>query len=291
MKQPLNAGDILIFQADHAFISKLIAWSTFSDVSHAAMVYGETQMVEMGLDGIMVCNFRAESSAKAETAYQLRLSPMQPTEPLLEAANRYLDAKIPYDVPALVLLGIALIYRHLHPSTLVYHLLERLLTLACVELDKLINKLLSHPDAMVCSQLVYQIYMDCGGPYQIQIKGGVLQGAADDRNGTIRLIDFISHADSISVEQIIAPETDAEALCRELYTALQQAETQNDSATPPPTSLVGKTRGLHDRMARLAKQLGVPLEALCVMPADLVYHAKNLTRVAQLPVERLDRIR
>lgn len=285
-----NLGDILIFKADDKWISKLIAWGTFSDVSHAAMIYADGQMVEMGLDGIMDCKIRLGGGAASETAYQMRLTPARDAAPLIRAANRYLDAKIRYDIPALVLLGIALIYRHLHPSTRVYHLLEQLLTLACMEIDKLIAELLGHPDAMVCSQFVYQVYQDCGDAYQINIHDGVLQAQASGAADGVRLMDFIPQAGAFTLAPLAAGNINVETLCHELYDAVYEAQAARETL-PPPCTLTSTARGLHERMTDLAKAAGIPLEALRVMPADLAYHADNLQRVSEIEVERLERVR
>lgn len=288
MEQKLHTGDILIFQAEDKWISKLIAWGTFSDVSHAAMVMTNGQMVEMGLDGIML---NLIGSDGGDPAYQLRLDPPQDTAPLAAAAARYLDQRICYDIPALVLLGIALIFRHLHPSGPVYSLLDQLITAACVELDKLINKILGHPDAMVCSQLVYQIYQDCGTLYHLQVRNGALQ--AKDSADTICLADC---AASLRMEDYSAAKlpqnsvSDIEKLSRELMLALYDAEDIKEYMAPPQ-QLVVQTKTLLTQLEKLAKLTDQPLESLLVMPSDLVYHTDNLCRVNTVSVKRLERLR
>lgn len=287
MDKKLIPGDVLIFKAEDKWLSKLIAWGTFSDVSHAAMVYDTEQMVEMGPEGIMVNKI---DSGKGEAIYQLRLSPVQDTAPLIKAVDKYLDAEICYDMPALVLLGIVLIYRHINSDSRIYELINKLLTFACIAIDKLIAKLMGHPDAMTCSQLVYQVYLDCGGTYQLEIHGGVLQ-----RNNacTIRLVDFAAQTESpllgINADSILS-DSIIEELCKDLLDALQEAEKKELSAIPP-RYICDTTRNLLNRLENLSEIANIPMDALRVMPCDLAYHTDNLSLIEEFEIERIERLR
>lgn len=291
MIQELKLGDVIIFQADKKWISKLIAWGTYSDVSHAAMVYAADQIIEMGLDGIMVN--QVETGA-GETVYQLRLSPELDISPVMAAAQRYLDAHICYDVPALVLLGIVLIYRHIRPNEKAYILLDSLLTIACVEADKLIKNLQGHPDAMVCSQLVYQVYLDCGGDYQLRVKNGVFEKQTEQAfqtaKGGLCLADLAQEAPALKTAVDAVNSNDIEETCRQLLEALQQGEAEDSAALMPPANVLSKTGGLIERLHKIAQMLNLPMDALLVMPADLAYHTENLQRIAQFEVDRVKRL-
>lgn len=286
MKADLQPGDVLVFLADDRWISKLIAWGTFSDASHAAMVYAENQMVELGPDGIMVSRTHIGSG---ETAYQLRLSPAQDNAPLARAARRYVDEKICYDMPGLVLLGAVLIYRHIRPEAKILHLLDQVLALACVEADKLIKSLRRQPHAMVCSQFAYQVYQDCGADYALEIKGGVFCQAQDSQP---RLIDLARQmpAASFKVSAEVSSEEDRQSLYQALYEALLRAEEAPAETISLPGTVSANVLGLHSLLEQLACAAGLPLDALLVTPADLAYHAQNLVRINQFAIERLERI-
>lgn len=71
MRENLRLGDVLVFKAEDKWVSKAIAALTDSDVSHAAMYFGEAEIVEMGLSGIMVSELEI---GHGEEAYQLRLA-------------------------------------------------------------------------------------------------------------------------------------------------------------------------------------------------------------------------
>lgn len=288
MKQPeAKQGDVLVFTADNKWISKLIAWGTFSDVSHAAMVYDDGQMVEMGPDGIMLTRTQAGSGPSAERAHLLRLSPEQDSAMLIGAAQKYLQAKICYDFPALVLLGAVLIYRRLQPDPRTFSPLDQLLAMACVAVDQLIKQLRRHPDAMVCSQLVYQVYQDCGAEYQLTVENGLFE-AADD--ALPRLFELARPDDDFETT-CVNPDADPEALCRELFLTL--AEPSDAAAFENiqfPHTLTARAGRLHSLFEQLAELAQVPLEALLVMPSDLAYHTTNLEPLGTLVLERCGRI-
>lgn len=289
MKQlEAKQGDVLVFTADNKWISKLIAWGTFSDVSHAAMVYADGQMVEMGPDGIMLSRTQPGSGPSAERAYLLRLAPEQDSAPLIRAAQQYLDDKICYDFPALVLLGVALIYRRLQPDPRTFSPLDQLLALACVALDRLINQLSGHPDAMVCSQFVYQVYQDCGGAYQLMVENGMFQATEDAQP---RLFELAQPDDEGFEVTLANTDADPEALCQELFEALSEPSDMAAFANIQfPHALTAKAGRLHSLLEQLAALVQVPLDALLVMPCDLAYHTTNLEQLGTLELERGERI-
>ena len=60
---------------------------------------------------------------------------------------------------------------------------DLILNMACRELDKLLNKVIHKGDVpvMVCSQLVYQCYADCGSGYRIMYDNEFMSGEATVR--------------------------------------------------------------------------------------------------------------
>ncbi len=64
---------------------------------------------------------------------------------------------------------------------------------ACAELDKLLNILIHKKNpspVMVCSQLVYQCYLDCGDDYKIKLEDELLQSVCMNK---IRLADLVNN--------------------------------------------------------------------------------------------------
>ena len=284
MGEVLQYGDILIFKAEEKWVSKAIAMLTDSDVSHAAMYYGEREMVEMGLSGIMVSKL---AIGRGEEAYQLRLAPPLDAGPLIEAARRYVKEKTIYDLPALVLLGALLVYRHIRPSARLFHIVDDILNAAVELLDELLGRLLHGGETgMVCSQLVYQVYQDCGGQYSLQIENGILQSAS---GMGVRLLDLRNKSvrKSRPLRQVTLP-MDEELLAQELCIALASAQgEQTPSNLADAGYLAPVVCAFTESLEKVAETAKIPLDALFVTPADLAYHTRNLDNVGEVSVERL----
>lgn len=285
-------GDILVFKAGGHWLSQCIALLTHSDVSHAAMIYQDNTLVEMELPGVQTTIMEAEPG---DTAYLLRLQPHMDPQPLIDAAAVYLEAKTRYDLPALVILAGMLIYRDIRPTPKFSAIADLILKTAAKLLDEVIQKvILDKPDkAMVCSQLVYQIYADCDKPYHIKIDHGILGAAEKD---DIRLIDMIhSHSirdySELSENQALTePITDeyAKELANRLCEVIKKQETEEVSA---PTftdinTLATSSKIFIEKLEKFLEkiQANIPMDSLFVMPCDLAYHSKNLTKIAELNI-------
>lgn len=286
----LQPGDVLVFKAGDDWVGKSIAWLTDSDVSHAAMMLNDGKMVEMGTSGIHAGNVEV---LDGDRAVLLRLDPEKDPEPLVNAAQKYIDSKTRYDFPALAFLGGLIIYRKIRPTPKFIAVTDLLLRAACVVLDKLIQEvILKNPDkAMVCSQLVYQIYEDCGREYHIQIDGGLLQGA-DMADGSICLADLAHDApqlDMLSSVNVSLP--DEEELARELYHALTEKETENhmDFSAANLGSLPSLTKRFLEKLEEFLEKSSsnLPINALFISPADLAYKSTNLHTVGRLDIVRM----
>lgn len=293
MNHALQVGDILIFKAGDDWIGKSIAWLTDSDVSHSAMVYEEDSLVEMGPSGISVNKMMI---SPGDHAHVMRLAPGHDADPLIHAADVYITAQTRYDFPALVLLAGLLIYRRIRPTHRFVKIADLILRMACKEVDELIQKLILHnPDkAMVCSQLVYQIYRDCGKEYEIHIKGGDLQNNLDNVDGSVRLIDLLSEASSHIPGNIYQEEDGMlppDRLARELYEAMREsAENTFDSArkadVEPLLDTAGKLLEMLERFLEISGS-ALPINALFITPSDIAYHATNLVEVQTIDVQRI----
>lgn len=293
----LQSGDILVFEAGDNWLSKCIAKLTSSNVSHAAMCYQDGTIVEMSSSGIVCSN--CKEAEDGSNAYLLRLNPEQPSAPLLAAAKEYLDEGVYYDYPDLILFAGLIIYRALRSTKRWQKITDYILELACVELDKMMNKLL-HKDgkkAMVCSQLVYQIYLDCGDDYKIQIHDGLLQ-ASNMLSGQVCLAELAAKRTGLSAENAAAADdlssaeyqaADMEAVFEEFYKAMEESEqedcelcTSNDL-----NSLADKAKKFLDKVEEILERAGVelPVYALFVAPSDLL-KADNLDNKGTVQVTR-----
>lgn len=299
--EKLKSGDILVFKAGDNWISKSIAWLTDSDVSHAAMMLDDGRMVEMSADGIYAGSVKP---LEGDNAILLRLSPEKEPSPLVEAAQRYIDCKTRYDFPALVYLAGLIIYRRIRPTQKYVTITDLILRGACVALDHLIQSVvLKNPDkAMVCSQLVYQIYEDCGKEYHIGIEGGLLQvdKESDQSDGSVCLVDVIRDVPEFDLTSEAVSEEDmpdnteipdVEELAKELYLALSQqdAEDNMDFTQTDLGSLPFWTKRLLDKLEEFLEKSksNLPIDALFISPADLAYKSTNLNTVGRLSISRL----
>lgn len=296
----LQPGDILVFEAGDNWLSKCIAKLTSSDVSHAAMCYEGETMVEMGSTG-MVCS-ACKQDEKGDNAYLLRLHPEQDTKPLLAAAKVYLDETVYYDYPDLIFFAGLIIYRAIRSTKRWQKITDYILELACMELDKMLNKLI-HKDgkkAMVCSQLVYQIYLDCGDSYKLQIHNGLLQkgNVMLSDSESVCLAELAEKYEAIPAENTAVTdsfasmqgkEPDLEAVFKEFYEAMAENEredcelcTANDL-----NGLVDKTKKFLDKLEELLERAKVtlPVYALFVAPSDLL-KADNLENRGTVQIVR-----
>lgn len=295
----LQPGDILVFEAGDNWLSKCIAKLTDSNVSHAAMCYQGETMVEMSSRG-MVCS-TCKQTEKGDNAYLLRLNPEQDTTPLLAAAKAYLDETVYYDYPDLVFFAGLIIYRAIRSTKRWQKIMDYILELACMELDKMLNKLI-HKDgkkAMVCSQLVYQIYLDCGDNYKIQIHNGLLQ--QDNmllESDSVCLAKLAAKRDDIPAENAAATdsfasaggkEPDLEAVFEELYGAMEESGQEDCElcTSSELNGLVDKAKKFLDKMEEILERAGVelPVYALFVAPSDLL-KADNLDNKGTVQIAR-----
>lgn len=282
-------ADIIIFEAGDDWLGKSIAWITKSTVSHAALYRPENELVEMGINGIGVSKFHTEE--KGEKAYVLRLDPERDPAPVLAAADKYLQAKIRYDFPALVMLGGLLIYRTIRPTPKLQKVTDLIIRAACQLLDKILQKATKTTGAMVCSQLVYQCYLDSGEDYYIRLHDSDLANASMETVCLRNLLDEENETLAAPSPAEVPPETasDPNALARELYKALTEEADEN---AMQDTAVSGELLNSAKRFLKLIEAIleksgdVIPTEALFVTPGDMLNHAVNLTQVAIVNIER-----
>lgn len=290
MEKIYQNGDILVFKAGDHWLSQSIALLTHSDVSHAAIVYQDDTVLEMELQGIQK---RFIEVSRGDNAYLMRLNPPLDPQWLVDAATVYLNAQTRYDLPAIVILAGLLIYREVRPTSEFAAIADIILRSAAKLLDTFIQKvILDKPDkAMVCSQMVYQVYADCPPEYHIKIEHGLLK-CSD--SGTLRLIDLMHDKypdDNTQPELMVSvSDDDTEELARRLCEAItkQDKDDSSDSLLANAYTLTKPAYAFLKRLEEFLEKIeaDIPLDALFVMPADLVYNAKNLSKIAELNVIR-----
>lgn len=301
----IKQGDVFIFEAGNDWVGKSIAFLTKSNVSHAAMVYRDNAIVEMGASGINVNPFRVDSSGSK--VYHLRLQPEHDPSPLLKAADQYIQSEIKYDFSSLVLLAGLLIYRDVRPTPRWQKITDMIIGQACVALDKLLNRIIhkSNEKVMMCSQLVYQCYADCGKDYHIKLKNGLLEtneaNVSSDfqsisNDGTICIFDLLdNNMDRVANESnslaAVPEEMDVEQLAKELYESLEEAsEVENDLllTANDMVAIPAKAREFLNLLERILEKaaIDIPVASLFVTPADLLEHAENLEQLGVVQVLR-----
>jgi len=289
----LQPGDVLVYKAGNHWLSKSIALITKSDVSHASLVLEGGKVVEMGAKGLSVSDVREEGG---ENQILLRFTEIDKlgAKPLMDAAQVYIKCKTRYDFPALVFIAFLLISREFRMTKLLSAVIDRIMQKAFIELDKIVQKLiLKNPDkAMVCSQLVYQVYEDCGKKYHIEMDSSRFKEAANidasADTGIVRLIDLLDDTPQLDMVSAVGAELSTdEELAKELYEALVDDSVDFlDMSSSTARTVISSSSAFYIKLKEiLAKtQCNIPIDALFVTPADLAYKTKNLETIGKLNV-------
>jgi len=295
-------GDVLVFKAvkgkkikERNFIGRAIARLTDSDVSHAALVYNNEKMVEMGSKGIQISPLPKDTK---DSIYQLRHTATLDMKKVIDAADSYVNDSVHYDYPSLVILAGLIIYKKHGIKRKHQKIINKILGIACLSLDRLLDKIIHDKTSksMMCSGLVYQCFYNAGGDYRLNIENPVIFHdllKEQSQSRPARLIDLIENTGDIdeNTENIEgfqhplldASEIDEEQLAKELLDALTDESEEIECAYLPGSGLEGSVSAAKkflDLLKKILKALGtdIPLPALFVTPADLCYHTTNLKR-------------
>lgn len=298
-------GDIIVFKAEDDWLSKAIAALTDSDVSHAAMVYSKNSIVEVGAGGIGV---NKTNIKKGDTVYVMRMKGNPDSKPLIACADRYLSSGVHYDFEGLILLAGLLFYKKIPYSSRIFSVSQRILTSAAWKLDGYINQLKKQKNvpAMVCSQLVYQIYKDCGEKYRILIDNGTFspKNSIDSESDGITLASLVINNSAALDTPLFDSSADTKpaddyALAKELYEALTEVKTDPDFehmtdtgaiySNPVLNNLMYHANHFLSKLNTFLKKAHMPVSpaSLFVTPADLAHHAVNLNKEGTLYLERV----
>ena len=290
MDKEYRIGDIVIFKAEDEWLSQCIAKLTDSDVSHAAMIYDEKKIVEVGARGTEVHNV---SLFAGDGAYLMRLKPELDYHPLVESANHYINAKTRYDFVGLVFLGGLLIYQKMIPTKSMLSITNKILQSACLELDRWIQDLIhqENKEAVICSGLIYQIYCDCGGDYELEIKNGTF--LRDTSSHKIRIADLLHNSyEQIKSNEVLNVQSEEE-LYQELYQALDESNRLKDNIISLETlyqnPVLSLAKDFVKKVEIILHEVGskTPIDSLFVTPADLAYHTENLEKICSFGIQRI----
>jgi hypothetical protein len=312
----LKPGDILLLSGEKGhLLSKAIMYLTDSPVSHAALSYKSSdQIVEETLPQIRI--FESKKGFENRTVFVKRLKNQQKSmDPVIQAAEEYLNSLEPYGKANLIILGLLLLYKKFSPNRLTQKVMAKIFKLIASDLIDFINKH-SYPGKypMVCSQLVYRCYQDAGKDYRLLITKGNLVGASliaerDNlsildqtiyqirRDNSSEFRTFL-RAGTPLVATDIYPEN-LDELAKELIEELQTTEVE-----PPIELSYELVEAIHhfgqalylaqtgeesnDQALIQANQLGIPPnvlsflkveEAYFITPGDLLSHCENIEEV------------
>ncbi len=283
--EALRVGDILLFEAGDHLLSKAIALLTESSVSHAALLYTQDEIVGMGLHGVSAFRFSVDPSGApnedADLIHVRRMNGEPDPAPIIGAAQVYLDQKLVYDMPLLVLLGGLLVYRKLRFTSATWPFVKPILRGAVAALDNWLNERQGRP-AQVCSQFVQQCYLDAG--YPIRFQNGILQGEQG-----LCIVDLLQD-EPTEASQLTDGSQEDVMLDDAFWTRFNQAlslQTEDDICLfEPPQDALHAAKAFADRAERLSLETATPLKAMFVTPADLLSHASNLYDIGSAWIRR-----
>lgn len=301
----LKPGDVLLFKAEEGWISKAISLLTASDVSHSAIYMGQNILSDLGQAGLF-CHTISESG-ETRPIYARRIHAKANLEPVLQAARGLIAGKQPYDMPALVMLGLILLYRdwpiHLIPKEFVTHLLME----ATAALDTFINQQ-RHPgqQPMVCSQYVFQCFTNAGPSYALQVHNGNILKLSSPTGSSLlidRVNNHIQTRSTLSATPKAAqhqPALNTDAVLQEIVGRLQAPpnlaapvlETLDEELVRAVIGFSDRWHGLHhdskgtDAATRLQVNANAEVKAMFVTPADLKSHCTNLDVIGQSAINR-----
>jgi hypothetical protein len=251
------------------------------------MVYQDGQMVEMGSGGIAVN--KMEMLPKPEdNAYVFRMKSEPTFEPLVESAKKYVDAHVKYDFSGIVFIAFILINKRMNKSPKLVKIIDVVLKGACLVLREIIERI-TGKQRMICSQLVCQIYRDCGKDYEIHYEKRVLSDLPESKDSaTFRLADLIGNydADAESFDEDNIEYIDDEDLARQLLTALENINEKDIEYTLDLSAVINSAAKFMKLLEDIRKMIApdVPIDALFIAPCDFLT-TKNLKEIAKINIK------
>ena len=202
----LKPGDILLSPPPESFskgwMGQLIIKLTKGKVSHGVIYCGliddEPTIAHAYVRGIEHLPLK-DHFEKDETplCFVRRLSPSSTDmEPILEAANKYIEANNPLAKESFIFLGLILLSKRISENRLHHPALHNFVTMICIKLAKVIARKRSErgggENAMNCSQFVLQCFEDAGEDYQIEFNKLFLAYETEESlTGFKSLLDYV----------------------------------------------------------------------------------------------------
>ncbi|OIP44893.1 MAG: hypothetical protein AUK31_08855 [Fibrobacteres bacterium CG2_30_45_31] len=294
----MEPGDILVFNGEEGdWLGEAIMWLTDSQVSHSALFVQNDPpaLADAALAGLQMHKVANEGSP-LRPVHVGRLTNAASVDrmPIVEAAKKYVAEGLCYPKPALVLLGMILIYKKFPHISLRQSIVIKLLKLATADIKKMLDETIykgKHP--MSCSEFVYQCYLDaskCHPELKLELQNADI--SMKIRAGvSVSLVDHLQ--DYLSKRPIFPKSIQAQSTIKESPEELAKM-LMDSSKEDGMHSLYEKNDDLslavRDFLLAYAKAHQKPVkdytalmdsarenEAFFVTPSDLYKHMKNVT--------------
>jgi hypothetical protein len=304
----LRQGDVLLFETEPGVtIDDLIVLLTGSNITHAALYYKVPGVLADAYPPTIALHAISDVTAGRNVYVRHLGDGTLPMQSVTDAADVYICAEEPYDMPGLVMLGLLLLYKHANPiSSFTQEIAFQILKRVASRLDRLFAK---GKQPMVCSEFVYQCFADAAakdGRYALTIKNGDLQMAKVTRPSLLGKVASLvaKHPHKASIKATAAEsaketaKSDDELVATLLDALRKDAESLKNDA-PLHDHLVEVIQEIADLFYKHApKELasGAPnalaflqrQSSFFVTPGDLQSHCPSLTDQGVIKLQRED---
>lgn len=212
----LKPGDVLLCCPDpKSKIAKMIVAITKGKVSHAAIFMGERDgelyITHSEAHGIVYMSLKEFIAHEPAGFYVMRHNEQTDLLPVLEAANKYVNEKIPYPYTNLALLGLLILLNRFSFNTRVQRAFYEAVVVVAAKLMKMIRKEVRHgKETMICSQYAAQCYTDAGDDYDIKFNKLLLEFGGAKKSGTdMSLFDLLNSRNEGDLQLLGEHESDA----------------------------------------------------------------------------------
>lgn len=303
----LREGDVLLVGGDGSLLCKAITRLTESDFTHAALCVkkpGHGSQISVvhenephAGDLVMSEKFLVQRDVRV-----FRRKGIEDLSGVSAVAMAAVDKQEPYAYSSLVLLALLLVYRKCTPRTLSQRVAMEILKRATAFIEQSIARIVhpgKHP--MVCSEFVYQVYLDAGEepatgrPLALRLNAGRLLVPGDNsESGLLDQVESMPFVVGASSQANITDNTLSGASENELLEQLVQRDKSamlGASDYRGPDGLVLRS-ALENFGAALARAQGDDTrdgfeymrvqQPRFVLPADLEQHCDDLQDVGRL---------
>lgn len=313
----LKIGDIMTFDGERDengkidSLSHLIMILTDSEVSHGALFlqHNPSALADAGLSGLHA-HLVSDTGDVLRPVHICRLKSADFIDltPVIEVANKYIDENLVYPMPDLILLGMILVYKNISHVSLKQKVVIKLLKLITAKIKSILeDKLYDGKHAMICSEFVYQCYLDAAKEHpelKLVLKNGDLQASLRQRTSVTLLDYFIDQVANKKNEFIMDDANVSGELSSESETDLIQMaidgiheenvlfQKNNELSNAIQGFLVAQQR-LRGTPVYTLKGLiksAKDQEAFFVTPNDLLCHIANADNLGKFEIYRKEEI-